>query len=61
MLRGNERKDIFYDNKDRIRFLDTLNKKICNELIKEIREITGAPVRDLPIYMGISKDIVFRT
>ena len=26
MLRGNERKDIFYDDEDRFRFLDTLNK-----------------------------------
>ena len=36
------------------------DKKIRNELIREIREATGASVRELSRHMGISKDIVFR-
>ena len=36
------------------------DKKIRNELIREIRETTGASVRELSWHMGISKDMVFR-
>lgn len=36
------------------------DKKVRNELIREIKEITGASVRELSRHMEISKDIVFR-
>ncbi|MFZ5647823.1 MAG: REP-associated tyrosine transposase [Bacillota bacterium] len=36
------------------------DRKIRNELIREIKETTGASVRELSRHMGISKDIVFR-
>lgn len=34
--------------------------KVRNELIREIRETTGASVRELSRHLGISKDMVFR-
>ncbi|MCL6559116.1 MAG: transposase [Firmicutes bacterium] len=36
------------------------DKKIRNELIREIRETTGASVRELSRLLGISKDMIFR-
>ena len=36
------------------------DKKIRNDLIREIREITGESVRELSRYMEISKDMIFR-
>ena len=36
------------------------DKKIRNELVREIRETTGASVRELSWHMGISKDMIFR-
>jgi DNA-binding transcriptional regulator YiaG len=41
-------------------FKSCRDKKIRNELIREIREATGASVRELSRHMGISKDIIFR-
>jgi REP element-mobilizing transposase RayT len=35
-------------------------KRVRNELIREIRETTGASVRELSRIMGIGKDIIFR-
>jgi len=41
-------------------FKSCRDKKIRNELIREIREATGASVRELSRHMGINKDIIFR-
>lgn len=37
------------------------DKKVRNELIKEIRETTGVSIRELSRVTGISKDIIFRS